>query len=190
MKNSRFLLGKCRICSKQQSVDNPKKWLQSRTPRCTECGGVLDQVILTPEERKAENRRKWWIFYNKYLARPHWAYIRRMAIRHAKFKCQQCQTKENLEVHHLHYGSLGHETLEDLVVLCRSCHEEEHERLRQGGKRPKVNLKPRKRRRRRNKGKWKRAVAALERQAQKKREKDRRKLEVKEMIRRENRRFA
>lgn len=48
-----------------------------------------------------------------------------------KEKCEICGSRENLEVHHKR--GLSHESLRDLVVLCRKCHKELHtlaERLR------------------------------------------------------------
>jgi hypothetical protein len=35
---------------------------------------------------------------------------------------ERCDATDNLEVHHLHYGTLRHEADEDLVVLCRYHH--------------------------------------------------------------------
>ena len=42
------------------------------------------------------------------------------------YTCQKCGSKKNLQVHHLNYKSLGNERKEDVTVLCKKCHEEEH----------------------------------------------------------------
>ena len=65
--------------------------------------------------------------YVDYLCSPEWFSVRRAAMRRAQFRCEQERPGEPrhdgpLEVHHLHYESLGCERLEDVEVLCRSCH--------------------------------------------------------------------
>ena len=48
----------------------------------------------------------------------------------AGWQCQECgraSSEMTLDVHHLTYERLGHERADDLIVLCRSCHER-HER--------------------------------------------------------------
>lgn len=43
--------------------------------------------------------------------------------------CELCRKKFHqfqLESHHLHYRTIGHESQWDLLVLCRSCHRDQH----------------------------------------------------------------
>lgn len=68
--------------------------------------------------------------YAEYLRSDHWQRMRKVALWRWNYKCVVCGTKDNLDVHHKTYDRLGHEALEDLVVLCRSCHEATHEYLR------------------------------------------------------------
>lgn len=42
-------------------------------------------------------------------------------------KCFACNSFKNINVHHLTYRNIGKEKDEDLVVLCRCCHEEYHD---------------------------------------------------------------
>ena len=42
-------------------------------------------------------------------------------------KCFHCGSKEDLHIHHKEYRYPIRET--DLIVLCRSCHREEHQKL-------------------------------------------------------------
>jgi len=43
------------------------------------------------------------------------------------WRCQQCGSMKNLEVHHLNARSrLGHDRLENLITLCHACHSEIH----------------------------------------------------------------
>jgi hypothetical protein len=45
------------------------------------------------------------------------------------WRCQQCGSMKNLEVHHLNARSqLGHDCLENLITLCHACHSETHGR--------------------------------------------------------------
>ena len=41
-------------------------------------------------------------------------------------ECEVCGCSVNLNVHHESYRNYGNEDLDDLVVLCRKCHEERH----------------------------------------------------------------
>jgi hypothetical protein len=39
-------------------------------------------------------------------------------------RCQRCrEDKPGLALHHVHYRTLGHETPEDVELLCADCHE-------------------------------------------------------------------
>jgi 5-methylcytosine-specific restriction endonuclease McrA len=43
----------------------------------------------------------------------------------AEWKCERCKHEGYLDVHHLD-GNPYHNTLANLIVLCRSCHLKEH----------------------------------------------------------------
>lgn len=65
--------------------------------------------------------------YIAYMNSPEWKSVRQKAfVAHGR-KCQCCGATKNLEVHHRHYDTLGHERVEDLEVLCVACHDEAHE---------------------------------------------------------------
>lgn len=62
--------------------------------------------------------------YKKYLASPEWDKRRKQAYKDANYACQKCGAKNvTLEAHHLTYANLGNETPEDLLVVCRNCHQ-------------------------------------------------------------------
>ena len=69
--------------------------------------------------------------YHTYIRSWQWRERRLAAMTAAGNKCQRCGADywlgNQLEAHHLHYNSLGHERPEDVVVLCRPCHEAEHQ---------------------------------------------------------------
>jgi hypothetical protein len=65
--------------------------------------------------------------YKDYLRCEWWKWRRLQALKKAKHRCQRCNDKAKLQVHHKTYVRLGRERDEDLEVVCRSCHEQEHE---------------------------------------------------------------
>lgn len=62
--------------------------------------------------------------YAAYLKSKEWRHIRRNVLRRDKWICQSCQGKAT-EVHHLSYDwpTLRGQRLEELMSLCRTCHE-------------------------------------------------------------------
>ena len=41
-------------------------------------------------------------------------------------KCQLCNSKENLQVHHLNYEHVGNESKKDVICICKRCHKNIH----------------------------------------------------------------
>lgn len=66
--------------------------------------------------------------YQQYLNSQEWETLRKKALLMSDYKCTRCQSKgPPLEVHHTSYKNLGTpEEIYSLVVLCRKCHEMEH----------------------------------------------------------------
>ena len=70
--------------------------------------------------------------FNKkaYLKSAQWKALRLATLKRDHYTCQQCGIYNvPLDVHHIHYNNLGNEPLEDLVCVCRSCHQEIHNLL-------------------------------------------------------------
>src|ERR1051325_9849771 len=65
-------------------------------------------------------------FYRAYLNTSDWCRRRNRALKAAFYRCQQCNSKRDLQVHHKTYERLGAEWDQDLEVLCRDCHEGHH----------------------------------------------------------------
>lgn len=61
--------------------------------------------------------------YGAYLRSPEWRVRARKALVRAGHRCQICNTRGQLDVHHRTYKRLGREWPEDLTVLCRTCHD-------------------------------------------------------------------
>lgn len=68
--------------------------------------------------------------YEDYINSFDWHLKRSQALSRADQKCGRCGSTEGLEVHHLTYERLGNEEPEDLLVVCRSCHEKEDDKRR------------------------------------------------------------
>lgn len=74
------------------------------------------------------------VWYDNYLKSDHWQRTRILKLLKADIDEQwqliRCERKDcglyvpltALDIHHLHYRTVGHEALEDLAVYCRSCH--------------------------------------------------------------------
>jgi 5-methylcytosine-specific restriction endonuclease McrA len=63
----------------------------------------------------------------KYREEPEWQIRRTRALIRAGYRCQTCGCADaTLDVHHNTYAHYGDESPQDLVVLCRSCHQRIH----------------------------------------------------------------
>lgn len=90
----------------------------------------LGKKAMRAAKSKAQASRLRSMAYLDYLNTPHWHRKREEAMRYHGAKCNRCGRQEALQVHHKSYQNLGREKMADLEVLCRGCHENEHE----GGK--------------------------------------------------------
>jgi 5-methylcytosine-specific restriction endonuclease McrA len=76
--------------------------------------------------------------YTAYMQSEEWRAKRKERLRIDHYLCTMCGCKQTrtkrLEIHHLHYGTLGNENVySDLASLCPTCHARLHrfyERLR------------------------------------------------------------
>jgi hypothetical protein len=66
--------------------------------------------------------------YPAFLHTPYWRTVRRYVVYKAGGRCQLCPATTALQVHHRTYAHRGQEYqyLEDLVVLCETCHATHH----------------------------------------------------------------
>lgn len=65
--------------------------------------------------------------YQFYIQSPEWDVIRRERLAIDDYTCQGCGCQNKpLDVHHLTYERFGHEDIDDLLSLCRRCHQEVH----------------------------------------------------------------
>ena len=65
--------------------------------------------------------------YIRYLKSEEWAEVKIELLTQRGCKCERCgKETESLDVHHKTYKNLFNEEPEDLILLCRSCHNFEH----------------------------------------------------------------
>jgi 5-methylcytosine-specific restriction endonuclease McrA len=69
------------------------------------------------------------LVYIEYIRSREWYIKAGEAKARAKFRCQICNSQSRLETHHRTYENLGCEQPEDLIVLCRKCHEKFHDKM-------------------------------------------------------------
>jgi hypothetical protein len=61
--------------------------------------------------------------YYQYLCSREWALKRKAVKERAGGICERCKRAPLRDTHHLSYRNLGNEPLEDLMGVCRPCHE-------------------------------------------------------------------
>lgn len=65
--------------------------------------------------------------YKEYIKTDHWQHFRKEALKHFNLTCQLCGANDmTLDVHHRTYVNRGRETFNDVIVLCRHCHDLYH----------------------------------------------------------------
>ena len=65
--------------------------------------------------------------YRSYIHSKRWARKRRFYFSAFPKLCASCSSKDDLQLHHITYQRLGCERPEDLIMLCKECHEDFHE---------------------------------------------------------------
>jgi len=66
--------------------------------------------------------------YPLFLKSKYWKYVHNLVVTRDGNKCTKCGATKRLQAHHLSYKHhfAEHKHLEDLITLCKSCHELEH----------------------------------------------------------------
>lgn len=70
-------------------------------------------------------REAWFKDHDLYLQSEKWKALRGQVLQRDGFMCVRCAAAAE-QVHHLTYERWQNEELNDLVSLCRECHEKEH----------------------------------------------------------------
>jgi 5-methylcytosine-specific restriction endonuclease McrA len=61
------------------------------------------------------------------LEQTAYAELRKQVLKRDRWRCRNCGSAENLQVHHMNLRSrLGDDCIENLITLCARCHERLH----------------------------------------------------------------
>ncbi len=79
------------------------------------------------EIKEILDNKKFYIDYDSFLLTPYWKVIKQI-LKQKHNSCQRCGSKYKLHIHHLTYNHhfYEHLFLDDLIVLCEKCHQNEH----------------------------------------------------------------
>jgi 5-methylcytosine-specific restriction endonuclease McrA len=103
----------CRKCEEN-------KWKEQQ-----ELSNKKGQIEVEEEKNKVAELKT--MPYKQYLQTEHWQKFRKEALEWADYRCQLCNNgNTTLNVHHRTYENRGNESLEDVIVLCKDCHEKFH----------------------------------------------------------------
>lgn len=141
-------LDECRMEHERLSAEQAKK---QSVRRAYKEWGTKKKKKAKPKARKRKNRKKpswrrgldkfqilrihrarelgiplYHRDYSAYLRSPFWQQKREAAFREYGRHCNRCGSLTSLQVHHKTYERLGCERIEDLEVLCETCHKLEH----------------------------------------------------------------
>ena len=78
-------------------------------------------------------------YRNEYLKSDHWIKLREEKLK-LNSSCQKCGNNSHVEPHHVNYKNLYDVTVDDLVSLCRKCHNKVHNELKTRVDKRKGNL--------------------------------------------------
>ena len=115
-----------RYCQDEAADDLPAALL------CHSCH--KQRIDHAEQQRQLDDARRKEMLKD-YRARPYakrrgtreWAVLKRQIHRRDLYRCRLCGSNDDqLHVHHRTYATYAEERLEDLITLCRSCHEAFH----------------------------------------------------------------
>ena len=65
--------------------------------------------------------------FKEYRKTPEWRARRNRVLLRAGYRCELCESRGLIDVHHKTYDQYGDELLSDLIALCRPCHQKFHD---------------------------------------------------------------
>ena len=108
-----------RILKKSKNIEINSKYLEV-------FGVVLG--LKDPRERKKVSKKD---EYNNYLKSNQWRIFRELILFERGNYCENCnEWFESLDMHHIHYNNFKKELRQDVLVLCKDCHTELHQTIK------------------------------------------------------------
>jgi 5-methylcytosine-specific restriction endonuclease McrA len=77
------------------------------------------------EVRRYDARRAFFKNHDRSIHSRRFSQLRAARMEIAGGLCESCGRRRHLQLHHLHYDTLGRERIEDLRLLCDDCHTRE-----------------------------------------------------------------
>src|SRR5262249_32313579 len=87
---------------------------------------IPNHLRLISEMHPHKQLSDWSMMYRDYLGSMAWSLKRLQILARDNFQCQSCGSEYNLQAHHLSYSRIFRERPNDLVTLCRTCHQNLH----------------------------------------------------------------
>lgn len=88
---------------------------------------VAPKVAEPVKKKRKKNRAARKNRYYKYLQSPQWRIFRAEIIKERGAKCEKCQKEtKQIQAHHKTYARIYKERKEDILLVCRECHEAIH----------------------------------------------------------------
>ena len=125
----------CAVCVTDQGEETSHRWIKHS--KIEEEYGSLDEafeeaiddypwVSQTFDRLRKKPLFTIWGTYSEFLQSEEWKELREKVKSRDCFRCRECRSRFDLQVHHLTYehGWLCDERY--LVTLCRECHERKH----------------------------------------------------------------
>ena len=103
----------------KQKQEAYKEWLETTAPK------MRPRNRKKPKNKKQKGKKnkqkQQRPKYHEYIRSIEWKKKSRYWRKQTK-ACEMCGTTENLQCHHKHYRTLGHEQRRDIMVVCYTCH--------------------------------------------------------------------
>jgi hypothetical protein len=102
-------------------------WFMKNLPRVAPLPGFPDLAAIPKQffPKSQSHKEK----YHEYLLSEKWSNLRKKKIKEAGGRCQLCNKSGLLNIHHRTYDNVFNERLEDLIALCKKCHEKFHDKV-------------------------------------------------------------
>lgn len=113
-----------RLCPACRDAVVPDEFVPLRISGRQDGGICLSCWANALEEYSREAYLDWLkkLAYPGYLKTPHWQRVRERTFARAGYRCQVCNSGQQLRAHHRTYERLGEELPEDTTTLCARCH--------------------------------------------------------------------
>lgn len=115
-----------------ESFLDARDWVFSKVDRgYFECKKITEKELIRKEPKQHKKKKQKKQSYNEFLKSAYWKKVRLLVLKRDNNHCRSCGSSINLHIHHLTYEHHLKElnNLDDLITLCKECHNEIHGRI-------------------------------------------------------------